>query len=155
MYSKEMVQNSSRGSQTVRGQNHFRSLKYKCLERSPDSLMWWLPVVSGHLQFKQVPYEPYCWVLQQIIALRRLFCFASILFDQALFFFPSLLPTYLPTYLPTSYLYLLSPVPVQREGRDNKIHSCYIHSRISQSAVSSFVHFTFQFSTVSNSDILT
>lgn len=64
-------------------------------------------------------------------------------------FFPSFLLTYLPTcILPISYLHALSTVPAQREGRDNKIQLCY-----TLKGFSSFVHLTFQFSAVLDSNI--
>lgn len=93
-----------------------------------------------------------------MLTLRSLFCFAQILVDQALSSLLSFLPSYWPTYLPTSYLhptYMHWALCQRREKAEITRYSRVTHSRDSQSIFSSFVHLTFQFSAVLDSNILT
>lgn len=91
-----------------------------------------------------------------MLTLRSLFCFAQILVDQALSSLLSFLPSYWPTYLPASYLhptYMHWALCQRREKAEITRYSRVTHSKDSQSIFSSFVHLTFQFSAVLDSNI--
>lgn len=128
------VTKSFKGSPIVICQNHLQRLNKVRVPRTPcpHRLMWCLVICS----FNKFPNEHFCWVFQQIVALRSIFCVVWTLFDQALFFLPSLRPS-LPPQWPTYILpALMSTTPGLKAGRENKTHGCSILKAFSESLYS-------------------